>query len=84
MCRAGDGIYTPARMPAEESHAWRLNEGSGAWCVRETPASAGPKPRLLESVRIALRLRHYSVRTERAYVAWIRRYVLLHGKRHPG
>jgi hypothetical protein len=57
--------------------------GAGAWCVRETPASAGPKPRLLESVRIALRLRHYSVRTERAYVAWIRRYVLLHGKRHP-
>ncbi len=30
-----------------------------------------------------LRVRHYSRRTERAYVGWIRRYVLFHGKRHP-
>jgi Phage integrase, N-terminal SAM-like domain len=28
-------------------------------------------------------VRHYSRRTERAYVGWIRRYVLFHGKRHP-
>jgi integron integrase len=42
-----------------------------------------PKPRLLDRVRAALRLRHYSRRTEEAYVAWIRRYILFHGKRHP-
>ena len=30
-----------------------------------------------------MRLRHYSRRTEKAYVAWIRRYVVFHGKRHP-
>ena len=41
------------------------------------------KPRLLEIVRSALRLRHYSIRTERAYVGWIRRYIYFHGKRHP-
>jgi len=40
-------------------------------------------PRLLDRVREALRLRHYSPRTERAYVGWIRRYVLHHGTRHP-
>ena len=32
-----------------------------------------PKPRLLDRVREALRVRHYSRRTEEAYVAWIRR-----------
>jgi integron integrase len=42
------------------------------------------KPRLLDRLRAALRARHYSLRTEEAYVAWVRRYVLFHGKRHPG
>ena len=42
-----------------------------------------PRPRLLDQVRQALRLRHYSVRTEKSYVRWIRRFVLFHGKRHP-
>ena len=45
--------------------------------------STVPPPRLLDRVRAGLRARHYSVRTERAYVGWIRRYVLFHGKRHP-
>jgi len=40
-------------------------------------------PRLLDQVRDAIRLRHYSRRTEQAYVHWVRRYVLFHGKRHP-
>src|SRR5262249_45005272 len=34
-------------------------------------------------VRDAIRARHYSYRTEEAYVAWIRRYILFHHKRHP-
>ena len=45
--------------------------------------STGGKPKLLEQVRQLLRVRHYSLRTEEAYVAWIRRYILFHGKRHP-
>jgi integron integrase len=40
-------------------------------------------PRLLDRVRLATRLRHYSYRTEQSYVAWVRRFVLFHGKRHP-
>ena len=42
-----------------------------------------PPPRLLAEVRRRLRLKHYSLRTEQAYVAWIRRFILFHGKRHP-
>ena len=41
------------------------------------------KPRLLDKVRDLLRQRHYSLRTEKAYVGWIRRFILFHGKRHP-
>jgi integron integrase len=44
---------------------------------------APPPPRLLDRVRAALRIRHCSLRTEKAYVGWIRRYILFHGKRHP-
>jgi integron integrase len=40
-------------------------------------------PRLLDAVRAAIRLRHYSYRTEKAYVDWIRRFVQHHGRRHP-
>ncbi|MEJ2382668.1 MAG: integron integrase [Gammaproteobacteria bacterium] len=39
--------------------------------------------RLLDRVRDALRVRHYSIRTEQSYVQWIKRYILFHGKRHP-
>jgi hypothetical protein len=42
-----------------------------------------PPPRLLDRVRAALRARHFSRRTEEAYVAWIRRYIFFHDKRHP-
>jgi integron integrase len=40
-------------------------------------------PRLLDQVRAVLRRKHYSLRTEEAYVGWVRRYVLFHHKRHP-
>ena len=40
-------------------------------------------PKLLDQVRAACRARHYSIRTERAYVGWVRRYVLANGRRHP-
>jgi integron integrase len=41
------------------------------------------KPKLLERVRTILRARHYSLRTEEAYLGWMRRFILFHGKRHP-
>jgi integron integrase len=43
-----------------------------------------PPPRkLLDQVRDVIRLKHYSYRTEQSYIAWIRRYILFHNKRHP-
>jgi integron integrase len=44
---------------------------------------SAPAPRLLDRVRQAARLKHYSIRTEEAYVSWVRRYVRFHGTRHP-
>jgi site-specific recombinase XerD len=41
------------------------------------------KPKLLDQVRDVVRRKHYSIRTEQAYVDWIRRFILFHGKRHP-
>jgi integron integrase len=46
-------------------------------------ARAEQQPKLLDQVRGAIRTRHDSVRTEEAYVSWIRRFILFHGKRHP-
>jgi len=42
-----------------------------------------PKPRLMEEVRRKLRYKHYSLRTEQAYLGWIRRFILASGTRHP-
>jgi len=39
--------------------------------------------RLLDRVRDAIRLKGYSIRTEEAYVHWIKRFILFHDKRHP-
>ncbi len=49
-----------------------------------TPPPAGPgPPRLLDRVRQAIRARHYSFRTEKAYVGWIRRFIFFYDKQHP-
>jgi len=44
---------------------------------------ADQKPKLLDQVRQAIRTRHYSDRTEKAYVHWIKRFIFFHNKRHP-
>lgn len=46
-------------------------------------ASSTQSPRLLDQVRGKIRLKHYSIRTEQAYVDWIKRFVLHFDKRHP-
>ncbi len=40
-------------------------------------------PKLLDQLRAAIRARHYSIRTEQAYVAWVKRFIQFHGLRHP-
>lgn len=58
---------------------------SGSAGVKGGAAAPGaPRgPRLLDDVRGRLRFKHYSLRTEQAYVGWIRRFILANGKRHP-
>ena len=67
----------------ESAKVYPLNrnrfERSAALNAPATP----PKPKLLDQVRQAIRARHYSDRTEKAYVHWIKRFVLFHNKRHP-
>jgi integron integrase len=62
---------------ADESDSPRAPVVIGA-----TPPPAG-EPKLLDRLRRALRVRHRSPRTEQAYVHWVRRYIVFHGKRHP-
>lgn len=40
-------------------------------------------PKLLEQVQARIRVKHYSIRTERAYLDWVKRYILFHQKKHP-
>ena len=39
--------------------------------------------KLLDEARTLMRTRHMSLRTEEAYISWIKHYILFHGKRHP-
>lgn len=44
---------------------------------------SGQPPKLLDQVRQAIRRKHYSIRTEEAYLNWIKQFILFHNKRHP-
>jgi len=46
-------------------------------------AGSNRAPKLLDQVRHAIRIRHYSIRTEDSYVYWVRAYIRFHGLRHP-
>ncbi len=61
----------------------RVSWSAGAIRCAEVRVADRRKPKLLAQVRRALRVRRYSPRTEKAYVRWVRRFVLFHGARHP-
>ena len=54
-----------------------------SWVMDGADSGRVGAPKLLERLRAALRTRHYSRRTEEAYVYWVRRLVRSHGLRHP-
>jgi integrase len=56
-------------------------EGGKGCIVRESAMET--KIKLLDRVRNVMRLKHMSLRTEQAYVSWIKRFILFHDKRHP-
>jgi integron integrase len=49
----------------------------------QNSASRNKPKKLLDQVRDVIRRKHFSIRTEQAYVDWIRRFILFHDKRHP-
>jgi len=70
----------------ETAKIYRLNRErpSAIPAAPTANASSSPqKPKLLDQVRQAIRTRHYSDRTEKAYVHWIKRFIFFHNKRHP-
>lgn len=52
-------------------------------CVMSNEISGDNSPRLLDQVKHAIQVRHYSIRTEQAYVHWIKNYIYFHNKKHP-
>lgn len=69
----------PAQYPTLPGSGGRRS----TWSFCESGPPAPTPPRLLDRVRQGLRARHLSRRTEEAYVAWIRRFIFFHDKRHP-
>ena len=67
----------------DETQLEKVQEASSVPLSPTGVRLASNRPRLLDQIRARIRYRHYSVRTERAYVDWARRFVLFHGKRHP-
>jgi len=51
--------------------------------MEETTDGIVGRSKLLAKVRDAIRLKHYSIRTEKAYLQWVKRYILYHNKKHP-
>lgn len=51
--------------------------------TEKTSSGVQHQPKLLEQLKIALRVRHRTLATETAYVGWVRRYIYFHNKRHP-
>lgn|SRR5215470_7884432 len=68
------GAPTPVPYPTAPS--------DGVVAQESSPRPASP-PRLLDRLREAVRARHFSRRTEKAYVHWSKRYIFFHCKRHP-
>ncbi len=48
-----------------------------------TPSQSAQQPKLLDRMVAAIRVKHYSLATERTYVHWVKRFIYFHGKRHP-
>jgi len=57
---------------------------TGSRIATPIPLDRPQPPRLLDRIRLAIRANHYSPRTEEAYIAWIKRFIFFHDKRHPG
>src|SRR5512145_382866 len=84
LLQRGSGTYAPANVGGgAPSHLSTPTVPQVGSVVREPSPPPARPPRLLDRVRDAIRARHFSRRTEKAYVHWTKRYIFFHGKRHP-
>src|SRR5918996_3628509 len=67
----------------ESAKVYPLNRSRIASSAAVNSQATLPKPKLLDQVHQAIRRRHYSDKTEEAYVGWIKRFIFFHNKRHP-
>jgi site-specific recombinase XerD len=77
-------------MAQNKAHVVRLflalargNSLKGCMSTSLHANSGAGKRKLLDQVRDAIRLKHYSLRTEQIYIDWIKRFIIFHGKEHP-
>jgi integrase-like protein len=79
-----NGHHVPPWLGWGQPHVHHRSAPTAHWSAQHTVTvsriPAGQKPKLLDQVREAIRMRHYSLRTEEAYVSWIKRFILFHGK----
>lgn len=75
--RTADCALETAEAPPTLLHARPL------FLVRELLTPSSSQPRLLDRLRLALRSRHYSRRTENTYLMWVKRFIFFHNVRHP-
>src|SRR4029450_10093025 len=71
----------------EPAKIYRLNRDQTATssaAPTASPLASAAKPRLLDQIRQAIRTRHYSYMTEKAYVSWTKRCIFFHNKRQMG
>jgi len=72
------------RQPAPVPFSVVTKSNDSLRLAENPPSSSGtPPPKFLDRVRWHLRVKRYSIRTEQAYIDWIRRFILFHNKRHP-
>jgi len=70
-------------MKVSRAAAGKASAASRARADERAQRTKTGKPRLLDEVRARVRRLGLARRTEEAYVGWIRRFILFHGKRHP-
>lgn len=85
LVSAALSLPAPAGAPSQVQVRVPVSAPAPAPDVATGPRGStdSPEPKLLDRVRREIRLRHYSIRTESAYVEWIRRFIIFNGKRHP-
>jgi integron integrase len=81
--RSRAGVILQTVIPGVTARVEYACTATAVLVLRERDLPVARAPRLFDRVREAARVRHFSRRTESAYLAWIRRFIFFHGKRHP-